>query len=56
MKVKMLTSFGTAERTYNAGEEIDLDTDQAKALVEAKLATPVGSTPAKRASTRKKKD
>jgi hypothetical protein len=53
MKVRMTTGFGTADRNYHAGEEIDLDTDEAKALVEAGFAEPVGSTPAKRASTRK---
>lgn len=56
MKVKMLTSFGTADKNYHAGETLDLDKDEAKALVEAKFAEPVGSTPAKRANTRKKKD
>jgi hypothetical protein len=56
MKVKMLTSFGTANRNYHTGEEIDLDKDEAKALIEAGFASPVGTTPAKRASTRKKKD
>lgn len=53
MKVKMLTSFGTAERNYHAGDEVSLDKDEAKALLEAGFAEPVGSTPAKRASTRK---
>lgn len=53
MKVKMLTSFGTADRNYHTGEELDLDKDEAKALLDAGFAEPVGSTPAKRASTRK---
>lgn len=53
MKVRMLTSFGTADRNYNAGEEVDLDKDEAKALLDAGFAEPIGSTPAKRASTRK---
>ena len=53
MKVKMLTSFGTAERNYHAGDELNLDKDEAKALLDAGFAEPVGSTPAKRASTRK---
>ena len=49
----MLTGFGTADRNYHAGQEVDLDKDEAKALVEAGFAEPMGSTPAKRASTRK---
>jgi hypothetical protein len=53
MKVKMLTGFGTADRNYHVGEELDLNKDEAKALVEAGYAEPVGSAPAKRASTRK---
>lgn len=53
MKVRMLTGFGTADRNYHAGQEVDLDKDEAKALVEAGFAEPMGSTPAKRASTRK---
>lgn len=53
MKVKMLTSFGTVDRNYRSGDEVNLDKDEAKALLEAGFAEPVGSTPAKRASTRK---
>jgi hypothetical protein len=53
MKVKMLTSFGTADANYHVGDELNLDKDEARALVEAGFAEPVGSTPAKRASTRK---
>lgn len=53
MKVRMLTSFGTAEQNYHTGDEVNLDKDEAKSLVEAGFAEPVGSTPAKRASTRK---
>jgi len=53
MKVKMLTSFGTADRNYHTGDEVDLDNEQAKAFLEAGFAEPVGKTPAKRASTRK---
>ena len=49
----MLTGFGTAERNYHAGEEIDLSKDEAKSLLDAGFAEPVGSTPAKRANTRK---
>jgi hypothetical protein len=54
VKVRILTSFGTAERTYNGGEEADLDKDTAKQLIEAGIAEPVGKAPAKRAETRKK--
>ena len=53
MKVKMLTSFGTADTNYHVGDEVNLEKDEAKALVEAGFAEPVGSTPAKRAATRK---
>lgn len=53
MKVKMLTGFGTADRNYHAGETLDLETDEAKSLVEAGFAEPIGSAPAKRANTRK---
>jgi hypothetical protein len=53
MKVRMLTGFGTADRNYHTGDEIDLEQDEAKALVEAGYAEPLGSAPAKRASTRK---
>lgn len=53
MKVRLLTSFGTADRNYNAGDEVTLDNAEAKDLLEAGFAEPVGSTPAKRASTRK---
>lgn len=56
MKVRMLTGFGTADRNYHQGEEVTLDKDEAKALVEAGFAEPVGSTPAKRANTRKAAD
>jgi hypothetical protein len=49
----MLTGFGTADRNYHVGDELDLDKDEAKALVEAGYAEPIGTTPAKRASTRK---
>jgi hypothetical protein len=55
VKIKMLTSFGTADRNYHAGEEIDLSNDEAKSLLEAGYAAPVGKTPAKRAATRKTK-
>ena len=50
----MLTSFGTAEKTYTAGEELDVNNDEAKALLDAGYATPVGKPPAKKAATRKK--
>ena len=50
----MLTSLGTADKTYSAGEELDVDKDEAKSLLDAGFAEPVGKPPAKRASTRKK--
>jgi hypothetical protein len=53
MKVRMLTGFGTADRSYRAGEEVDLDKDEAKSLLEAGFAEPIGKAPAKKASTRK---
>ena len=53
MKVRMLTGFGTADRNYHVGDEIELENTEAKALVEAGYAEAVGSTPAKRANTRK---
>ena len=52
----MLTSFGTAEKTYHQGEEIDIDKDEAKDLLDAGYATPVGKPPAKKAATRKKSE
>lgn len=56
MKVKMLTGFGTATRNYHAGEEVELDKDEAKSLLQAGFAEAVGKAPAKRASTRAKSD
>lgn len=53
MKVRMLTGFGTADRNYHVGDKIDLEKDEAKALVEAGYAEPIGAAPAKRANTRK---
>lgn len=56
MKLKFNESFGTAAYTYCAGEEADIDKAVAKSLIEAGIASPVGSTPAKRASTRKQSE
>jgi hypothetical protein len=54
MKIRFLTGFGNPVRNFNPGEEADVDKAEAKQLIEAGLAEPVGSTPAKRANTRKK--
>jgi hypothetical protein len=54
MKVRILASVGTVDRTYSSGEEVELDKDAAKELIEAGHAEPVGKAPAKRAETRKK--
>lgn len=54
MKIRLLEAFGNADASYAPGQEADVDKDEAKQLIEAGLAEPVGSTPAKRASTRKK--
>ena len=53
MKIRFLASLGTASYVYTSGEEADLDKNEAKQLIEAGIAEPIGSTPAKRASTRK---
>lgn len=54
MKIRMKTDFGTVDKNYHAGQEVDADKDEALALIEAGYATPVGKPPAKRAATRKK--
>jgi hypothetical protein len=56
MKIRLLESFGNATHTFAPGEEVDVDKAEAKQLIEAGIAEPVGSTPAKRASTRKAAD
>ena len=53
MKVRITTTVGTVDRSYAEGEEIELDKADAKQLIEAGYAEPVGTTKAKRASTRK---
>lgn len=54
MKIRMLESFGNADYTFAAGEEVDVEKGEAKQLVEAGFAVPVGKAPAKRAEKRSK--
>lgn len=53
MKIRLLTAFGTSDRSYAKGEEVDLASADAKALVESGQAEPVGKAPVKRAEKRK---
>jgi hypothetical protein len=53
VKIRMNTDFGTVDKNYHAGQEVDADKEEAVALIEAGYAEPVGAAPAKRAATRK---
>lgn len=47
MKVKLLVSRAGVGFVQNAGDEIDVDDEQAQRMIEAQQAVPVGKAPAK---------
>jgi hypothetical protein len=45
MKIKMLTSMSGVEFTRNVGEEVDVDADEARRLVDAQFAEALEEFP-----------